>query len=244
MVKTISDETYKIDVVLPYPEMKKQTEMLKYRVGTLTKTLTEMKTDSNQYRDDPKRKLEREIVEIRATVDSLTAEINNLPVVYQTQFDQLESSSKQEILLLRKEIEQLKEKARLDAEKIKRIETQQAEMEELNRQFTQLKNMVMEHNTKIQQHDKTTIRLSNLRKNSLEHQDRPKSANDQENLVSFKECSQNNIRFRVRSANVGTTKRPFSCSDIPEHSLQIHTSTESLHQVIVEKKSNKEQSDR
>ena len=199
-----------------------------------------MKTDSNQYRDDPKRELEKEIVEIRATVDSLTAEINNLPVVYQIQFNQLESSSKQEIFLLRKEIEQLKEKARLDAE---RIEIQQTEMEEFSRQFTQLKNMVMEHNTKIQQHDKTTIRLSNLRKNSLEHRNRPKSANGQENVVSFKECSQNNIRFRVRSASVGTTKRPFSCSDIPEHVPQIHNSTESLHQFVVERKSNEEQSD-
>ena len=116
-------------------------------------------------------------------------------------------------------------------------------MEELSRQFTQLKNMVMEHNTKIQQHDKNTIRLSNLRKNSLEHRNRPKSANDQENVVSFKECSQNNIRFRVKSASVGAKKRPFSCSDIPEHSPQIHNSTESLHQFIVERKSNEEQSD-
>ena len=238
-MKTIS-ETYKMDVVTtlpPYAEMKKQTEMLMYQVGTLTTALTEMKTDSNQDHDDAIRKLEREIVEIWATVDRLTAEINNLPVVYQTQFDQLGSSSKQENLLLRKEIEELKENARLDAERIKQLETKETEMEEFKRQFTQLKNMVMEHNTKIQQHDETTIRLSNLLKNSLEHRDRPKSANNQENVVSSKEYSQNNIRFRVKSANVGT-KRPFSCSDILEHS---HNSTESLHQVVVELKSNEEQ---
>ena len=235
-------ETYKTDVTTlhPYPEMDKQIELLMYRVGTLTAALTEMKKDSNQYRDDAIKKLEMVIVEIRATVDRLTAEINNLPVVYQTQFYQLESSFKQENLLLRKEIEELKENTRLDAE---RLEIQQTEMEELSRQFTQLKNMVMKHNTKIQQHDKTMIRLSNLRKNSLEHRNRPKSANDQENVVSFKECSQNNIRFRVRSASVGAKKRPFSCSDIPEHSPQIHNSTESIHQVVVERKSNKEHSD-
>ena len=119
MVEKIS-ETYKTDVTTlhPYSEMDKQIELLMYRVGTLTAALTEMKKDSNQYRDDAIKKLEMVIVEIRATVDRLTAEINNLPVVYQTQFYQLESSFKQENLLLRNEIEELKENTRLDAEKL------------------------------------------------------------------------------------------------------------------------------
>lgn len=242
VVKETILKTYKTEcaTALQHPEMKKQIEILMYRVGTLTAALTEMEKDSNQCRNEAIKKVENEMVELRTAVDMLTAKIINLPVIYQTQFDRLESSSKQENLSMIKEIEQLKENARLDAERIKQLETKETE---LSRQFTQLKNMVMEHNTKIQQQDETTVRLSNLLKNSLVHRDRPKSANNQVNVVSSKECSQNNIKFRVRSASVGAKKRPFSCSDILEHVPQIHNSTENLHQFIIERKSDKEQSE-